>query len=924
MNKSRFSQRARAAVLGGLGTCLCAGPLLAADASADSIDEVVVSGFRESLRSAIDSKRNSNDIVDVVKAEDIAQFPDLNLAESLQRIPGVAIDRDGGEGRAIVVRGLGPDFTRVRLNGLEAMATTGGTDSSGGANRGRGFDFQIFASELFSSLTVRKSASAAVEEGSLGATVDLRTGRPFDYSEPVFAISGQTGNNDLSKSKDPRATLMMSNRFFDNKLGALFSLAFSDRTVIDEGTSTGRWENGIATNQSTGLLFLNRTATDPVSLAYHPRIPRYGRLVYDQKRLGATTSLQFQATPSTLLNLDALYAKLDGSRTEQYLEIISFSRGGQGNPRTTVVNPVISPSGDIVSATFDGVDARTEDRLDQYTTKFTQYALTLEQEIGERMKLNLLAGRSKSVQDNPVQTTVSLERYDQNGYSYDYSKNSRLPAFNYGFDVTNPANWQFSPLTTLGDASLIRMRPNKTDNKFDNFTGELSYRLNDILTLRGGLAWKKYNFDTFERRRFGAGEAAVPLPAGTTIAQISSLVTGFGSGMSVPSGTPTSWVRPDINAVANLLGINCDCINSFGDFRLSSDNIRGNNRSIEETDKSAFVQMDFTTHLLNLPLRGNVGVRYVKTDQLAQGYVGTNYIGVGQDYTDTLPSANLTLEVKPEFLVRLAAGKVIARPQLDKLTPGGTLSTQAGTLSNGNPLLKPFRATTADLSFEWYPDDETLLSLGFFYKDISSFVQTLATTKPYGDTGLPLSLLPPNQTAATPYTVTAPVNTPGGPLQGVEFSVQRPFTFLPGFWSHFGGIANYTRISSDIDYVLTTSATAGSTFTTADLINLSPTAWNLTLYWQNDKFSARASESYRDRYLSTVPGGSGNDMRGKSQSHNVDFQATYKFNKALSVSVEGINLTDQVDDRWISSTRNSPESYDHYGRQYYIGLSYKR
>src|SRR5262245_38666994 len=151
-------------------------------------EEIVVTGFRGSLRQNLDIKRDANAFVDAITAEDIADFPDLNLAESLQRIPGVAIDRDSGEGRSITVRGLGGEFTRVRLNGLEALTTTGGKDGSGGNNRGRQFDFNIFASELFNRITVRKSTSAALEEGSLGATVDLRAARPFDYDG--FTLAG--------------------------------------------------------------------------------------------------------------------------------------------------------------------------------------------------------------------------------------------------------------------------------------------------------------------------------------------------------------------------------------------------------------------------------------------------------------------------------------------------------------------------------------------------------------------------------------------------------------------------------------------------------------------------------------------------------------------------------------------------------------
>ena len=160
---------------------------------AESIEEVVVTGFRASLDKALDAKQAQAGAIDMIVAEDIADFPDLNLAESLQRVPGVVIARDAGEGRQISVRGLGPQFTRVRINGMEAMSANGGTDAAGGTNRGRNFDFNTFASELFNNITVRKTASAEIEEGSLGATVDLRTGRPFDYDGLTIAGSRAAG-----------------------------------------------------------------------------------------------------------------------------------------------------------------------------------------------------------------------------------------------------------------------------------------------------------------------------------------------------------------------------------------------------------------------------------------------------------------------------------------------------------------------------------------------------------------------------------------------------------------------------------------------------------------------------------------------------------------------------------------------------------
>src|SRR4051812_42285230 len=205
----------------------------AASAGESAIDEVVVSGYRRSLEASLDIKKDAIGAVDAIVAEDIAKFPDLNLAESIQRIPGVSIARDAGEGRQVTVRGLGPQFTRVRVNGMEAMSANGGTDAAGGTNRDRSFDFNTFASELFNAITVRKTASADIEEGSLGATVDLRAARPFDFQGFQFASSIQGSYNDIEDKIDPRAALLVSDRFFDGKFGALLSAAYSGRKLRD-------------------------------------------------------------------------------------------------------------------------------------------------------------------------------------------------------------------------------------------------------------------------------------------------------------------------------------------------------------------------------------------------------------------------------------------------------------------------------------------------------------------------------------------------------------------------------------------------------------------------------------------------------------------------------------------------------------------
>ncbi|KRA64367.1 TonB-dependent receptor [Caulobacter sp. Root656] len=967
-------------------------PAPAADDTA--VEEVVVTGFRASLANALDIKRRENDLVDVIKAQDIADFPDLNLAESLQRVPGVSIDRDGGEGRTITVRGLGPDFTVVRLNGLEALATTGGKDSSGGANRGRQFDFSIFASELFNSVTVRKSTSAMNEEGSLGAIIDLQASRPFDFSGPAMSMGAKIGWNDLSRKKDPRFTFLASNRWDTGigEIGALISVAYAERKTLEEGSSTGRWENpSVAFNSATAFpctgAAYNPVSGPPLTCAqigtvvggttptttaaagtannlWHPRIPRYGRLQYDQKRLGVTGSLQWRPTENSTLTLDGLLAKFTNNRDETYLEVISFSRSGAGVPQTDVVNFQADDKGHLIKGTFDDVDARVEYRHDDLKTEFNQFTLTYDTKFGDAGHLNVVYGQSRSIQDNPVQTTFSFDRYNSDNYSYDYSADDKLPSFNYGFDPTNPANFTYTASNANGDASLLRLRPSKAVNTFKTFRADVDYEILDGFKLRYGGDYKEYGFSSWEKRLFSrnlaatgttfTAEAGYPLPAGVTVADVSRLITGFGRGLDLPSGVPTSWIAPDLDKLKKAIGYDCNCINANGDFRLSVLNQLGALRAITEKDTAFYIQGDFDYDIFNIPIRGNLGVRYVKTEQSATGHYNAGNVAtpvstpfgtiseqmatdatqsVSREYTNTLPALNISAQPMENFFIRFAAAKVMTRPQLQNLTPGFTAMSQSNqTLTRGNPDLDPMLANNLDLSFEWYPDKETLLSAGFFQKDIKSYIQQTAEVMTWSETGLPNSLLSNGNTSATPFTVTTNINSPGGKLRGFELSAQRPFTFLPAPFDKFGAIVNYTHVKSDIDYIIKSptfggtprAQTAPAVLVTQPLLNLSPDAFNATLYYENAGFKARISGSYRDQYLIQVAPSAtnNNDVRIKEKTFNLDGQVSYEFNK-FTVTLEAINLTDQEDSKVDDSTRMSSEEYVHFGRQFYLGVRYK-
>ncbi len=943
----------------------------------EKIETIVVTGFRASLEDALNKKREDNGIVDVIKAEDITKFPDTNLAESLQRVPGVVIDRDAGEGRNITVRGLGLDFTRVRINGIEGLATTGGTDSSGGANRSRGFDFNVFASELFNSITVRKSSSADVDEGSLGATVDLQTSRPFDFKGFKASASIQGRYNDLSEKTNPRVAFLVTNTFADNKVGVLLSGAYSKRQLNEEGFSSVRWDNGPSSggwcapigvtpaNPTTstattcgptaqGVLRVAGTSAniDAYNAAsnvnnFHPRLPRYGRLTHDQDRVGLTGSIQFRPIYGTLLTLDMLYSKLKATRQEDFLQAISFSRSAAqgGKPQTSVLNTVYASNGALLYGLYNGVDVRAESRYDELSTTFTQPTLTIEHELAEGLRINAKFGRADSKFRNPIQTTTTLDALNVNGYSIDFRSNDRLPSIVYPFNVSQlggALTLVGIPLATTGTqpatitnttTSEIRIRPQGSNNRNDIASVDLVWDVvPDKLAIKAGGNYKEYQFDTYEFRRVNQNDTIFAPPAGTTVASLSTTITNFGQGLNLPGGTPTSWAIPNLAAIAQAYNIYCNCLQSGpvggpGDFTLSSvtnGNARGNNRKVTETDTGGFLMADFNIKLAGLPIRGNAGLRYVKTEQIATGYqatAGGTEVTINNTYKDLLPSANVTLDVTRDFIVRLAVAKVMARPQLGFLSPGGSIST-TGTLSinSGNPLLKPFRAKTLDASFEWYFEKNALISIGLFYKDIGTYIQNLRNNIPYNQTGLPLSLLPTNFTGNEIFSVTTPINTNGGALKGYEISYQQPFKFLPGYLRNTGTILNYTYVKSRIDYLV--SPTSSATITD-DLLNLSPKSWNATFYYDDGTFSARASVANRKGFITRVPGQNNNDVEGKNGSTNVDASVSYKLNKNIDITLEGVNLTNEPNDQFISRARNSSVVYHVTGREYLAGVRVK-
>ena len=445
-------------------------------------EEIVITGFRASLAEAIDIKREETAAVDAIVAEDIADFPDNNLSESIQRIPGVAITRSNGEGRNISVRGLGPQFTRVRLNGMEAMSAMGSTDAEGGTNRGRNFDFNIFASELFNSITVRKTARSGWSKKARSARLSIcaRRGRS------TMTASRSRPRCKVATTIFPRPTIRASpcsdQQYLVRtaRLGALFSVAFSDRESIGRrrqhrALAKRRHHQFRRCRLRCALLCRQRVFSNR-------RRPRCSAATFDAVNQPSTRA--FRATISMNTRKSALARP---SRCNSVRRIPPTSRWTCSTPSTTrrVRNPSwnrqcsaqtarpestrsTSPirkfrATALVYGEFDDVDIRSEFRQDELNHELRQVSLSVEQEFGDRVKAACSPAARESDHSNPVQTTLLWDRTDIDGYVYDYRDNNRLPLITYGgAAVDTAAFWAGGVGPTNGLIKFVFVRSTQT------------------------------------------------------------------------------------------------------------------------------------------------------------------------------------------------------------------------------------------------------------------------------------------------------------------------------------------------------------------------------------------------------------------------------------------------------------------------------
>ena len=669
----------------------------------------------------------------------------------------------------------------------------------------------------------------------------------------------------------------------------------------------------------------------PGSGAFLPRLPRYLNSQQNQERIGGSLTLQFQPDDATDISVDFLYSRFEVTRRDNYIAAISFARNASnlGQPMTSVRDIEFDDNGSLLYGLFNGVDVRSEGLVDHFVSTFKQANVNFKRQLNDSLEVSGIVGFNQSVWDGKKRLQTFMDAIDTNGFSIDFRDGGSTPKLGFGVDVSNPNSFNYAPTlsngTVLGGFSF-QGKPSK--NTTDNMTAEtnLKWTVSDAFSIRAGAQYRRSNFLSTFLRPYNADTVVRALPAGTTLAAITTTINGVDKLWG--NGAPSSWAAIDPDKWASTFG--------FDDVRYCGVECgAGRSRVVEEVS-SGYLMANFDLEeALGFSIRGDAGVRYVKTDMVGSGYINIasassptglagQYKAVRNSYDDWLPSANIVIEPIDNLLVRFSGAKVLSRPELGVLTPTVTINptTRVGSISN--PLLSPIRANTFDAAIEWYFRPGSLLSAAFFYKDIKSYIQNVNSQINFNELGLPDALLIGGTAVATdPFTISQPFNTPGGKLKGIEINAQIPFTFFDGFLSNFGLLANYTHVTSKINYILASAGGVPTVTTTADLVGLSPNTASATLYYEDDKFSIRTTGNFRDQFIRGIPASPGSDLQGNAKTFYMDASASYNVTDRLKVILEATNLTDEQNRLYIDSTRQDTLFETRIGRTFTFGVTYR-
>jgi iron complex outermembrane recepter protein len=912
---------------------IAATPALAQTAPADDEgDAIVVTGIRGSLESSAKLKRATPTIVESISAEDIGKLPDVSIADSLARLPGVTAQRLEGRDQRLSIRGLGPDFSTTLLNGREQVTV--------GDNRG--VEYDQYPSEFFQNVVVHKSADASLIAAGIAGTVDLRMLRPLAQKDRIISIRGR-GQMNGTKALNPdsprygyRGSATYVDKFADDTLGIAIGVSVSSTPSQNERYNAWGFPDDTNAGAAVGSALRLGGAKPYVQ----------SNLL---KRYGAVGTIEYEPSDNFHSTLDVLYSNF---KETQKLRGIEFPINPGWGSGATISNPTIS-NGFVTAATVSGVHAVQRNDINKRDAENLSIGWNNVIGLGGSTKLTVDASWSKA-----TRTDFLLETYTGTGYNQAGAADTLritqnpngtfkiVPTLDYtntgpgGFGITDPRGWGFNGTTTVVQAGFLNRPSFKDDLK--SLRASLNGEFENAGVLKGWEVGANYS----RRQKTSAYKSYFLCPK------------GGGTGCTVSSGTPTFVAVPDAAKIGTLsldylgvpkmlvldpLYLYNNTLNSVFDNRPSSlvrDNV------ITEDVLTGYAKLSIDGDVGGKAVAGSIGVQVIHTKQSSTGTLasfnviaGLPVVSIapatgGATYTNVNPSAALSIEMFDNGFIKMSASHSMVRARLDQERINQEVNIDFTKLANtdpgnsgfssngGNPALRPFQSTNIDLSVEKYFRKGGYVAVAGFFKDLGDFVD-IGNATAFDFTALATALR-----AAVPGVVIGtnlgrlnqPANTGKGTILGVEATLQLPFSNLSESLDGFGffGSASYTDSTVKL----------GNNPVPITVPGLSDVVANASLYYEKHGFQIRGSYRYRSAFLGEVAGLSANPTFRTARSETiVDAQIGYEFQngplKGLAIMLEGKNLTDRP---FVTYENNDPRrviDYQRYGRDYYLGVSYK-
>lgn len=924
-----------------LASAISANSAFAQDAQPNKDVEVIeVSGIRSSVAKSMDVKRSSAGVVDAISAEDIGDFPDTNLAESLQRITGVSIDRSGGEGQLITVRGFGPQFNTVLVNGRQ-MASE---------NDSRAFSFDTIASELVSSLDVHKTSTATMQSGGVGSTININTARPFALNGFKMAGSVKGVYDENSEETTPQFSGLISNTFNDDTFGVLLAVSHQEReTRLNQAQMDGWLENVGVPNPVT------QSGDAWTGNVFSPR--NYDHKVTFEERTRTNANLVFQYAPNDKLvvTADALYSDFDvESEATSYGHWFTapniqgvgddgslFDENGNRRSPTVDANGTIVDLYQEVGLATD-MHAKTFDRLtDTYAIGLNfdyQYSDNLnlsfdlshseaEREAnnggGDQLSLIGYANRVRfQVDDNILPVASMFASPNDNIYSGQQELDGAIVTGPDGFPIYNPALTPDGVSNHLDEANsrahVMLRRGWAVEDEVSQlrFDGEYVTDGSGLTEIRFGA---QYSTETKSLTRWDnegvgihctyCGYPDLPeIPAGSQY--VFDAGSDFLSDVSGSGRMPTSWLAHDGEANFAFLESYYQSVNGES---ISFDAVRRNNSfEVEEDIISTYMEFDFEGEVADMFLSATAGVRYEMTDvtvngtqapitgltildqtEMLAGFGDAQSIATESDYDVLLPNFSVRLEITDDLIARFAASSTITRPTLNSMSPVTVITTtrQGGDLTStsGNPALEPFKSDNLDLSLEYYYDEASYASIGYFRKLVSNFIVNSQEDKTFELADGSLLTDPSTGTNASApdagdnvavFTNTLPNNGEDATVDGFELALQHTFD------NGFGVLANGTIVDSDAEL---DPFDINQVFALTGLSD----SYNLVAFYETDDYQIRLAYNWRDEFVQSLTQGQGDGPTIVESYQQLDISGSYSVTDNVEIFFEGINLTEE-------------------------------